>query len=300
MVITIREQNRRFVRRMLLPGTILLLGLTLFPFLSTLVLSFADFSLLDDSVEAWIGFSNYRRLFGGAAFWEALWVTIAFTASAVGVQLLLGVAIATLLEQETKYRTLIRTIVLVPMVITPVAATFTFRLIFNPSLGVANYFLSVLGIAPQGWFAVPGLALMTLVLVDVWQWTPFVVLIVSGGLATLPQEPFEAAKVDGASSWVTFFRITLPMIRPFIIVAALIRLVDALKTFDIIYVLTGGGPGASTRTLNIFAFKQAIQFLDIGYASSITVVMLLLSIAITQVFIRRARVFEILDRGGNT
>jgi len=176
---------------------------------------------------------------------------------------------------------------LLPLAITPIAATFTFRLMFNPSLGVLNYFMKLLGFEPQAWLASPSTALFSLILVDTWQWTPFILLICLGGLASLPNEPFEAAKVDGASSWQIFIKITVPMLYPFIGLALLFRSIDAFKTFDIIYVLTSGGPGILTRTLNLYAFKHGIEFLSMGYAGSIAIVMLIITIVVAQIFLRK-------------
>lgn len=296
---TMQRLNRRFVLLMLAPATLFLVLLTLFPFVSTLGLSLTGYSLLNRGVIHWVGLSNYLSLFGNQEFWQAVLTTLIFTVAVVAIEVVIGTGIATLLEQETRGRTFVRTIALLPMVITPVAATFTFRLMFNSSIGVINYLLQVIHIAPQGWFATPGQALMSLVIVDVWQWTPFILLIVSGGLAVLPTEPFEAARVDGANRWQIFVNITLPMLRPYISVAMVLRLVDALKTFDIIYILTGGGPGITTETLNILAFKQGIQFLQMGVAAAISIVMLILSIAVAQLLVRTTGLFDLLEhRGG--
>mgnify|MGYP003866776351 CR=1 FL=1 len=178
------------------------------------------------------------------------------------------------------------------MAITPIAATFTFRLMFNPSLGVLNYFMKVLGFEPQAWLASPSTALISLIIVDTWQWTPFILLICLGGLASLPNEPFEAAKVDGANSFQIFHRITVPMLYPFISLALLFRSIDAFKTFDIIYVLTSGGPGILTRTLNLYAYKQGIEFLSMGYAGSIAIVMLIITIVVAQLFLRKNQLLK--------
>ena len=182
-----------------------------------------------------------------------------------------------------------------PLAITPIAATFTFRLMFNPSLGVFNYFMKSLGFPPQAWLASPSTALFSLIVVDTWQWTPFILLICLGGLASLPNEPFEAAKVDGASNWQIFTKITIPMLYPFIGLALLFRSIDAFKTFDIIYVLTSGGPGILTRTLNLYAFKHGIEFLSMGYAGSIAIIMLIITIVVAQIFLRKNNLLKPKD-----
>lgn len=282
-----KKERNKFIILMLMPATILLVGLTLFPFIVSFMLSFTDYSLLRPGQTKFIFLDNYIELMKTDEFWIALRVTVVFTVLAVFVQVVLGVVIATLLHNENTNISFLRTMYLLPLAITPIAATFTFRLMFNPSLGVLNYFMKLLGFEPQAWLASPSTALFSLILVDTWQWTPFILLICLGGLASLPNEPFEAAKVDGASSWQIFIKITVPMLYPFIGLALLFRSIDAFKTFDIIYVLTSGGPGILTRTLNLYAFKHGIEFLSMGYAGSIAIVMLIITIVVAQIFLRK-------------
>ena len=282
-----KKERNKFILLMLMPATILLVGLTLFPFIVSFILSFTDYSLLRPGQTKFIFLDNYIELMKTDEFWIALRVTVVFTVLAVFIQVVLGVVIATLLHNENTNISFLRTMYLLPLAITPIAATFTFRLMFNPSLGVLNYFMKLLGFEPQAWLASPSTALFSLILVDTWQWTPFILLICLGGLASLPNEPFEAAKVDGASSWQIFIKITVPMLYPFIGLALLFRSIDAFKTFDIIYVLTSGGPGILTRTLNLYAFKHGIEFLSMGYAGSIAIVMLIITIVVAQIFLRK-------------
>jgi len=282
-----RKERNKFIILMLMPATILLVGLTLFPFVVSLILSFTDYSLLRPGQTKFIFLDNYIELMKTDEFWIALRVTVVFTVLAVFIQVVLGVVFATLLHNENTNVSLLRTLYLLPLAITPIAATFTFRLMFNPSLGVLNYFMKLLGLEPQAWLASPNTAMISLIIVDTWQWTPFILLICLGGLASLPSEPFEAAKVDGASSWQIFTKITVPMLYPFIGLALLFRSIDAFKTFDIIYVLTSGGPGILTRTLNLYAFKHGIEYLSMGYAGSIAIVMLIITIVVAQIFLRK-------------
>ena len=289
------KQKNRFILLMLMPATILLVGLTLFPFIVSFILSFTDYSLLRPGQTKFIFLENYIELMKTDDFWIALRVTLVFTIFAVFIQVVLGVMFANLLHHETRNISFLRTIYLLPLAITPIAATFTFRLMFNPSLGVLNYFMKVLGLPPQAWLASPSTALISLIVVDTWQWTPFILLICLGGLASLPNEPFEAAKVDGANSWQVFSKITVPMLYPFISLALLFRSIDAFKTFDIIYVLTSGGPGVLTRTLNLYAFKHGIEFLSMGYAGSIAIVMLIITIVVAQIFLRKNKLLQPKD-----
>ena len=282
-----RKERNKFIILMLMPATILLVGLTLFPFIVSLILSFTDYSLLRPGQTKFIFLNNYIELMKTDEFWIALRVTVVFTVLAVFIQVVLGVVFATLLHNENSNVSLLRTLYLLPLAITPIAATFTFRLMFNPSLCVLNYFMKLLGLEPQAWLASPNTAMISLIIVDTWQWTPFILLICLGGLASLPTEPFEAAKVDGASSWQIFTKITVPMLYPFIGLALLFRSIDAFKTFDIIYVLTSGGLGILTRTLNLYAFKHGIEYLSMGYAGSIAIVMLIITIVVAQIFLRK-------------
>lgn len=289
---SLRRRRQRFLLLMLAPATLLLLALTLYPFLTSLWYSFTDYSLLEPNDRDFVGLSNYASLLRGGEFWSSLRITALFCAMAVGIETLLGLGVALLLQAETRGGGLLRAVYMVPMAITPVAATFTFRLMYSPSLGVFNVFLERLGLPPQAWLADPTMALPALVLVDVWQWTPFILLIVIGGLSVIPSEPLEAAALDGATGWQLFRSITLPYLRPFLAIAVLFRFIDAFKTFDIIYVLTGGGPGTATRTLNLFAFKQGIEFLEMGYAASIAILMLIFVTVVSRLFVRMTRLLE--------
>ena len=277
---------------MLAPATILLLGLTLIPFLAGLVFSLTDYALSAPGPVAFVGLRNYGSLFQSTEFWNALRVTTAFTTVAVAVQLVIGVGIAAMLQYETRATPVLRLIYLLPLAITPVAAVLTFRIMLNPTLGVFNHLLRLLGLPPQDWLGTPGMALFSLIMVDTWQWAPFILLIAAAGLAAMDEEPVEAAKIDGAGPFTVFRRITLPLLFPYLAVAVVFRAIDAFKTFDIIFVLTGGGPGIATRTLNLLAYKSGIEFLSIGYAAALAIVMLVLTILASQTFLRRTSLFR--------
>ena len=219
-------------------------------------------------------------------------MTVEFTLAAVVLELVLGVGIAALLHHETRGVTALRLVYLMPLAITPVAAVFTFRIMLNPSLGVFNYLLRLVGMHPVDWLGTPGMALLSLILVDTWQWTPFILLIAAGGLSAMDEEPLEAAAMDGAGPFRIFFHHTLPLLFPYLVVAVVFRTIDAFKTFDIIFVLTGGGPGIATRTLNLLAYKNGIEFLSMGYAAALAIVMLVFTIVVSQTLLRRADLFR--------
>lgn len=282
----------RFILLMLLPATALLVGLTIIPFLVSLGFSFTNYSLVTPDETAGIWLRNYRQLVASEEFWSALRVTLIFTTCAVAIQLGLGVAIAVLLHHETRAVPALRLLYLLPLAITPVAAVFTFRMMFNPTLGVFNFLLKEVGLPAQDWLGTPGMALFSILIVDTWQWTPFMLLIAIGGLAALDEEPLEAAAMDGAGPWQIFRHHTLPMLFPYLVVAVVFRAIDAFKTFDIIFVLTGGGPGIATRTLNLLAYKQGIEFLSLGYAAAIAIVMLIVTIVASQALLRKVGLFK--------
>jgi len=287
------NSKKLFIFLMLLPSTILLLGLTIFPFVFGLILGFTDFSLIrPQNGMRGVGLENYIEIFTTEEFWISLKTTIIFTFFAVTGQLILGTLMAVILHHNSKSAPIMRALYLLPLAVTPVAATFSFRMLFNPSLGAFNYFLELGGFAPLAWLSKSDLALISLIIVDIWQWTPFILLIVAGGLASLPNEPFESAKVDGASDIQIFFHHTLPLLKPYLALAVIFRVIDAFKTFDIIYVLTGGGPGISTRTLNLMAYRYGMEYLELGYAASFAIIMLLIIILFSQFFLRKTNIYK--------
>lgn len=284
--------KRRFILLMLLPATTVLAGLTIFPFVASVAMSVTNYSLVTPDDIRFIGLSNYVDLLWSPDFWSALKITGQFTILAVGIEMILGVGIALLLHHETRGVSTLRAIYLIPMAVTPVAAVFTFRMMFNPTLGVFNYFLTSLGFAPVDWLGTPGMALISLLIVDAWHWTPFIVLIAIGGLAAIDEEPLEAAKMDGAGPIALVFHHILPMLLPYLSVALVFRVIDAFKAFDSFFVLTGGGPGVSTRTLNLLAYKHGLEFLSMGYAATIAIIMLIMTIVVAQTFLRRMNLFK--------
>jgi len=280
---------------MLAPAMTLLVAFTILPFIVSLWLSLTDY-MLSNPPARFVGLGNYLELMLSAQFWASLGRSAVFVTAAVTLETVLGLVISiALFRTATAWAGPLRTILILPLAVTPVAALFTFRMMLNPNLGVANYLVQMLGLPPQDWLGSAGLAMATLVVIDAWHWTPFVIMILSGGLASLPQEPVEAAQIDGATNWQILRYITLPMLFPFIVIAVLLRAIDALKAFDAFYILTGGGPGRSTTTLNVFAFKEALEFTAIGRGSAIAILMMFLTIALSQLVLRRTRLLKITE-----
>jgi multiple sugar transport system permease protein len=235
--------------------------------------------------KTFVGLGNYRQLATDARFLEAIGRTFYFTALAVVLPLVLGVLAAVVFHREFPFRGVLRTVFMMPMMATPVAIALVWTMMFHPQLGVLNYLLSLVGLPPQLWVFAPGTVIPSLVLVEVWQWTPLVMLIVLGGLASLPDEPYESALIDGASGWQMFRHITWPLVLPFVVVALVLRAIDALKAFDTIFVITQGGPGTASETINIYLYLQAFAFYNIGYASAVVVVFFVIIVVLSLVLL---------------
>jgi len=267
----------------IVPALAVIAAVIIFPWFFTVFMSLHEWKITQG--RTFVGLENYALLFGDERFQWALLRTLYYTALAVLAPLILGTLAALVFHRRFTLRGFLRGVFILPMMATPVAVALVWTMMFHPQLGVLNYLLSLVGIPPQLWVFDPGTVIPSLVLVETWQWTPLVMLIVLGGLAALPTEPYEAAQLDGASAWQTFWRITYPMVLPFLMVAAIIRTIDAVKAFDIIYVISQGGPGTSSETLNIFLYLQAFAFYNIGYASAVVVVFFALIIALSLVLL---------------
>ncbi len=279
-----RPRARNYARTywpFVLPAGIVIAAVIVLPWLFTLVMSVHEWKVGSDP--AFVGVANFTRLFADERFQWALLRTLYFTSLAVIFPMLLGVAAAVTFARDFRFRGIARTVFILPMMATPVAVALVWTMMFHPQLGVLNYLLTSVGIPPSEWSYSASSVIPTLVLVETWQWTPLVMLIVLGGLASLPQDPYEAAKLDGASSWDMFRHITLPLVWPHIVVALVIRTIDALKAFDTIFVISNGGPGTASETLNIFLYQTAFAYYDMGYASAITVVFFILIMVISLV-----------------
>jgi len=230
-----------------------------------------------------VGIANYLQVLGDTErFWPAVLRTFTFTGGAVATEMVLGMGIALLLWRPFKGEKWVRVAILLPLVATPVAVGMMWRLIFDPNIGFANQLLSWFGIPAQPWLSGQTTALPTLIFVDVWQWTPMVVLILLAGLTSLSEEPDEAARVDGANAWQRFRYVTLPLLRSTVIVAIVLRGIDALKTFDILYSTKGKGGGSfhEVETLNVYAFGLSFDYNDYGISSTVLILFFLLIIVI--------------------
>ena len=276
-------RRRRSYYYFIVPALVVTGAVIIFPWLYTIWMSAFEWTI--GSTAHYVGFGNYEKLFANQRFHEAVLHTFYFTVLAVIAPLLLGTWAAMIFHREFPFRGVLRGIFIMPMMATPVAVALVWTMMFHPQQGVLNYLLSLVGISPQLWVYSPTLVIPSLVLVEVWHWTPLVMLIVLGGLASLPTEPYESARLDGASEWQLFRFVTLPLVAPFIAVAAVIRTIDALKTFDTIYVITGGGPGTASETINLYLYLQAFAFYNIGTASAVVVVFFVIVLALALVLL---------------
>jgi multiple sugar transport system permease protein len=288
-----RYVERRPERVFPAPAVLFLLLTMVFPIAYTLYMSVQQWEFSALNPPTYIGLANYvEYLTLDPRFWPSVGRTFSFTILAVAVETVLGVAIALIFNREFLGKGIIRTIFLFPMVATPVAIALVWATMFDPNLGVLNYFVERLGFDPILWTSDADLVLPALALVDIWEWTPFITLITLAGLSSLPSEPYEAARIDGASPARILWDLTLPMLRPTIVVAVLFRAIDALKTFDIIQVITQGGADFSSETLNIYAFQNAFNYYRLGYASSVLVFFFLLVMGVSILLLRFRRAAE--------
>ncbi|MED4603516.1 sugar ABC transporter permease [Paenibacillus validus] len=268
-----------------LPAVLFVLLMMLFPIIYTVRISFFEWSMSATTPPKWVGLANYYALLQDERFWHAVGSTFYFTLVALAAEVILGVAIAMLLSRNFIGKNLVKTVFLLPMVATPVAMGLVWMLIYEPTIGVANMMLKSLGFEPLLWLASPSQVIPSLIIIDVWEWTPMIALIVMAGIATLPSDPYEAADVDGASAWRKFVSITLPLLRPTILVATMLRLIDVLKTFDIIYATTQGGPNFASETLNLYGYVLGFQYFKLGMASALLVLFFLLVMGLTLLMI---------------
>jgi len=285
------ERNLKYIFP--LPAIIFVILLMIFPVCYTLFISFTDWALTSGRPMRFVGLQSYLTILKSSRFHMAVLRTFAFTGGAVAAEAVLGTIIALVLNREFKGKGALKFILLLPLVVTPVAIGIVFNLFYDPTIGFLNYVLNALGLPQSGWVTESKTVLPSLMLVDVWQWTPMIALIVLAGLSSLSTEPFESAMVDGANGVQTFFRVTLPMIMPTVLTAIVLRAVDALKTYDIIYAMTRGGPGYSSETLNILSYKLSFEYFTLGQSSASLVFLFLIVLLFSLLVMQARKKFEL-------
>ena len=280
------------------PALLVLLTMTIFPVIYLLDSSFYNFNLMNPDAARFVGLQNYRFIVTDPDVWHSILITLLFVVLAVSIEVLLGLLLAFALARQSVENSIASAVLILPMAVTPVVSALIWRELFNPNYGWIDYYLQQMGLirAPIEWLSSPGTAWVTLLSLDVWQWTPFVALILMAGLQGISPEPKEAAAVDGARGWQLFWYITLPMLRPFIAIAVVLRALDAFKTFGTVKVLTGGGPGTSTEIINLTIYRVALQDFSVGAAAALGLFFLvLLSIIVPQLLNIMARNTDILE-----
>lgn len=262
-----QDRQRLELAALSAPAVLFTVGMIAFPVVYTIWLGFHTYSSTGRA--SFSGLANYARLAADNEFWHGLWVTLALYALSLVLQLVLGIWLAMVLFNAKRLPGFVRSLFISPFMMPPVVAGMMWLVILDPSLGAANYLLQSVGLPQSDWLASPTWVIPTVAMIDTWQWAPYVALIVLGGLQSLPPSVYEAAQIDGASAFQTFRRITLPLLLPTIVTATILRSVDLLRFFDIIYITTQGGPGNASNTLNIYGFRVGFEFFNIGYASAL-------------------------------
>lgn len=276
-------------RYLFLAPTVIVLALVVAaPLVYSIYLSFREY-IITYGMGDFIGLANYLAVVQDD-FASVSWVTLKLTVLCVGVEFIVAFGLALLLNQPNlAFRQFYLVVLMIPILMTPVAVALMFRLMFNPSLGIINWLIGLIGIPAQGWFGDPNLALGAVVFVDVWHETSLMLLMLYAGLQAMPTEPVEAARIDGANRFQILRYVVWPLMKPIILVTLLIRMIAALKSYDLIYMLTQGGPGKSTETISFYAYRLGFRFLDIGQAAAVSFILLLAVVALTLILLRALR-----------
>jgi len=277
-------RNRHAALPWVAPAMVVLIALSVYPMFYAVKVS------LTNPSGAWT-LANFTRLFQDRLFGVALVQTVVFTGAALAVEFFLGLTLALLIDSLTRGKSLFRAGMLVPMLLPPVVAAVAWRLIYNPQFGVLNGTLRRMGADTSGltWTSGDASALASVILVDIWEWTPFLFLLLSAGLQAIPQEPIEAARIDGASAWQILRDVTLPLLKPTILLALLLRAMDLVRIFDQIFILTQGGPGTATETASLYIYRTAFRFSNFGYAAAMSFVLLVATMLFSRGLMRLLR-----------
>lgn len=275
----------------LLPAVIYLFALTIYPFIYSVISSLFSLSLTSPEPPSFVGFDNYKNLLSDSLFYTALINTMLITVLSVIMEFLIGFSVAHLFIAISDIRAshVLRTVYILPMMVTPVVVGLLWNYILDPLFGIMNYILGLVGIPPQPWFSSPASALWTVVLVNVWEWSPFLMLISMAGLVSIPKELYEAAQMDGAKWYHIVGRIELPLVRNTVLIGIIFRIIDNFRLFDIVYASTRGGPGRSTEVISLYAYRQIFQYFNAGYGAAAAVVVLILALIIANISVRFLR-----------
>ncbi len=287
--LNIEAADRRFGWFMSAPALAMLLAVILFPVFWALFTSIHDYTLIAPNFDTFTGFANYVSALQDAEFRHSLRITAFFVFVVVLIEFVIGFGVALMLNSVERFKPIYYGILLCPLLMNPVIVGLIWRMFLHPSLGIVNYLLSVASIAPVNWLGSTKVAMWTIVMVDIWHQVSFMIVLLLAGLSALPKEPYEAARVDGAGTFKAFRHITLPLMWPVIIVTLLIRLIFAVKTYDLVYIMTRGGPGTATDLASYFIYRKAFVSLNVGEASAMAAILLMLILLLTSYLYRYMR-----------
>lgn len=292
-----RRARQRWLPYLLsLPALLVCIGI-LVPFFTAVWYSLERYNLSFPDQRGFVWFENYLGLATDPAFWNTVRVSLAYAVLTVGVQLLLGLSIALLLQKRNWLHDLIGVLLILPLMVAPAIASLMWKLMTNPNFGVLSYLVGLVGFPDFGWSSSPNSALFTVVLVDTWVYTPFITILLLAGLRALPRQPFEAAELDGVPGTFVFFRITLPMLAPYMLTAALFRMLDSIQQFDIIYSMTQGGPGDTLTVFQVQAYLEAFSFSNIGRSAALVMILWAITYALSTLFIKHWLKLRARSRG---
>lgn len=287
--LTDRPARPRWTRRALpyllsLPALLACIGI-LVPFFTAAWYSLERYNLAFPTTRGFNNFENYTDFMSDPAFWNTVTVSLTYTVLTVGVELCLGLGIALLLRQPSRVNNVVSIMLLLPLMTAPAIASLMWKLMTNPNFGILSYLVGLVGLTDFRWASSPHTAMLTVVLVDTWVYTPFIMILLLAGLRSLPQQPFEAAALDGVPRTFVFFRITLPMLMPYIITATLFRLLDSIQQFDIIYAMTQGGPGDRLMVFQVAAYLEFFQYTNVGRSAALLMILWAITYALSNVFV---------------
>ena len=277
----ININDRRYGYLLAAPTVLIVLLIILFPITFALISSFFDYTLINKSFNNFIGLNNYVNSINDEQLFNSISVTIFFVILVVLFEFLLGFFIALLLNSIDRFKSVYYFILLLPLLINPIVVGLIWRMFLHPQLGILNYLLSLISINPINWLGDPKMAFVTIIFVDIWHQVSFMIILLLAGLSAIPKEPYEAARSDGAGILDCFIHITLPYMRPVIIVTILIRLIFAVKTYDLIYIMTKGGPGDATDLISYYIYRSAFISLNLGEAAAMSTILLFIIVILT-------------------
>jgi multiple sugar transport system permease protein len=286
----VRAPRRSFGRAALpyllsLPALLVCIGI-LIPFFTAVYYSLQRYNLAMPYLRGFIWFDNYKDFLTDPAFWNTVSISLTYTVLTVGIELVLGLGIAMLLQRPTLLNNMLSVALMLPLMIAPAIASLMWKLMTNPNFGILSYLVGLFGLVNFKWASDPSTALLTVVLVDVWVYTPFMMILLLAGLRGLPKQPFEAAELDGVPATFVFFRITLPMLLPYIITAALFRMLDSIQQFDIIYAMTQGGPGDKLMVFQVQAYLEFFTYTNVGRSAALLMVLWAIAYVLSHQFIK--------------